>query len=133
MRTNKYTQECSRCGAMIKPGMGELYQWFDDDEEKSVWLVRHLDPNICEENKAAYKKAEQERQEKERAREAEEDALILEMERFTGQKEQIDWSWDDYSFSVGETLKETEHFRAHRYSRDGEVIGFVIKDKDRRY
>jgi len=114
---------------MVKPRQGHLYQGWDNYDDEMVWKVNHLDGNICEANRKADKKAEQERQARANAKQAERNALVIEMKNQTGQDECIDWSWDDFSQSIGDRLKETEHFQANLYLVGNGVIGFVIKDK----
>jgi len=47
----------------------------------------------------------------------------------SGKEQCADFSWDDFRFSLGVTLAESEHFVAREYKANDEVIGFVVKDK----
>lgn len=47
---NQRGQNCSKCGRWVAAGEGELNRWFDDEEDKMVWLVYHSDTAICEAN-----------------------------------------------------------------------------------
>ena len=131
MRTNKYSQPCTVCGRNVPAGAGELYQWLDDDDDKLVWLVKHLDKMICTQNKAIDAAAEKAAADRKWELECERWELVASLTRETGQPECIDWSWDDFRYSVGKAIRETDHYRAHEYSAEGRIIGFTIQGKDR--
>lgn len=42
---------------------------------------------------------------------------------------QSDWSWDDFRYSLGDVIEETEHWVARQYLESVNVIGFVVKPK----
>jgi hypothetical protein len=44
-----------------------------------------------------------------------------------------DWSWDDYSYKIGEKVYETEHYAVYEYFKDGKFVGYTIKDKDHKF
>lgn len=55
--------------------------------------------------------------------------LAARVQAATGLEKQVDFSWDDFRFELGKTLDETAHFVAREYKMNGEVIGFVVKEK----
>ena len=129
-RANKYAGECARCHEPVAAGNGYITQWYDDAEDRKVWLVWHNDETTCQANIARQEQERHTMLAKHQDREAEQRALIAKVSSETGLAERQDWSWDDYRFSLGNELARTEHFVARQYLTDGQVIGFSIKDAD---
>ena len=125
------------------------YRWHKRDDEDEVWpadlpdwVLLAPDGKVVSERQAldeiergvevvraeiaaaaAAHKAKREAVETERAE------LIARIEA-TGLQNQVDWSWDDFRYSIGAVIEETEHFTARQYLlRPDEVLGFVIKQK----
>lgn len=48
MMTNKYAQECKDCGEMVRPGKGILTNEWSNQDDDTVWVVRHSDKSICQ-------------------------------------------------------------------------------------
>lgn len=132
-RTNRRGQHCWHCGGWVEPGQGSLFHVDDEDEAmygfQAGWLVQHLDGDICKAAIAEVKAEKQERERREQERQVESDRLAKRVREDTGLEEQQDWSWDDYRYSWGSVLAETEHFTAREYKDGDEIIGFVIKEK----
>jgi len=84
----------------------------------------------------AYETIPQQRKEYTEAQEQKKNQLLTEKNdviRFasvkSGKEQCADFSWDDFRFSLGTILAESEHFVAQEYKANDEVIGFVVKDK----
>lgn len=124
VRTNRRGQHCARYGQWLEPGQGFLYQDQDDDS----WYVLHLDKAQCEANLAQQKAEENSHKASETQLKAERDKLSKTIKSVDGSEEHTDWSWDDFRFSLGRVLLESDHYEAREYLEDGKVIGFTIKD-----
>ena len=93
------------------------------------WLVQCLDHDSCNaaiEAARAERKAEADRRD---ALKAEAADLAQRVAIETGLVEQQDWSFDDYRYSRGRVLAESEHYVAREYLDCGKVVGFVIRKK----
>jgi len=124
-RTNKRPGYCAICGYTVPTGQGHIWQDQDSDE----WMVAHNDATICTRNREESASVEQAREERKSAMTAESEKLTADVASSTGLKRQDDWSWDDFAYSLGAVLAESEHFRAQEYLQSGTRIGFVVKEK----
>ena len=128
-RVNKYDQQCAKCGMMVRAGTGRLTQCYNDIDDRMEWLVWHKDETICQARLAKIEAEKVERRQVSDLRHAELEELIAQANATTGLGRKTDWSWDDYRFSLRNTVAETEHFEAQEYLADGMIIGYIIKDK----
>lgn len=136
---NKTVEFCHRCGGRIEPraGHGEYISAGNTDEGefdevyagRAGWYYYHSDSAACDAERSA-RKAEQERErEREHALDNEAAALSSTARQATGLSEKWDLSFDDDRFTLLEVIAESEHYVARKYACNGEVIGFVIKEK----
>ncbi len=132
MPRNRRAQNCSLCGRLVPAGEGYLHRYTDEediDRFGAGWQVYHRDTELCKRNVAESKAAEAAEAAAEASRKAERKELSERVAAETGLENMPDWSFDDYRFSRGAVLAETDHWRALEYLADNKVIGFTVREK----
>jgi len=133
--TNRKPGYCQLCGHYLAPGEAELVHYTDEEDidflgDGRAWVCYCLDKAACQARRAQVKADKQAAKDYEQSLKLEADKLAEIVTAMTNLVEQDDWSWDDYRFSLGATLNESEHYVAREYQDCGNVIGFVIKKKE---
>ncbi len=121
-KTNKFAQDCSLCGETVPPQQGRLeyidQDWLDDNDDFITtpgWHVFHLDTSICDAAVARRKERNQQALAEKQSIDNEAVELSQSITQTSGMKECFDWSWDDFGFSIGSQIAETEHYIAYEY------------------
>jgi len=138
IRRNRRPDYCRRCGHMVPAGEGSLVHLEDEEDidfigKGQTWIVYHGDKVLCDKYIADDKREKQEKETQEAALKVEREELAAKVAA-TGVEQHDDWSWDDYRFSLGDTIAESEHYVARQYfdsypGPDKVLLGFVIKAK----
>jgi len=131
---NRKPGHCQLCGKYLEPGQAELIHYTDEEDIDFLgggraWVCYCLDKDACKSRREQAKAEERAAKDHERALKLEADGLADAVATETNLAEQQDWSWDDYRFSLGEVLNESEHYTAREYKDGGTVIGFTVKKK----
>jgi len=132
--TNRKPGYCQFCGKYLEPGEAELVHFTDEEDIDFLgggraWVCYCLDKDACKSRREQAKAEAQAAKDHEQALKLESDKLAEAVAAETGLTEQQDWSWDDYRYSLGATLCESEHYTAREYKDCGQMVGFAIKKK----
>ncbi len=115
---------------------------YDEERDRSYsigWVTKEPEKveeilNIPEELRYKNRKKKAELEKKKKEEEKERDLKIIEEEIKEIQKEFkrlfIDWSWDDYSQSVGKLVKSYNNFDVYEYLVNDNLVGYTLKRKN---
>lgn len=134
---NRHPDHCRACGKFLQAGEGELVHYTDEEDIDYLgggksWVVYCIDTQGCQARVNATKAEVQRAGERRESLDDEAAQLSKRVAAQTGMEESTDWSWDDYRFSVGEIIAESEHHVAREYKEGDTTISFVIKKREER-